>query len=103
LSSINIKDFLRQDKKFIMIAFLDITIYTKMVHTITIAEKWIKEVTADCVNRKRLMSTGAPPPPPPSKRQSFSSGSEPFERRYASASHVSVSVSQCNKCGRTLT
>jgi hypothetical protein len=82
------------------IAFLDITSYTKMVHTATIAEQGIKEVVADYVNRKQSMSTGAPLPPPLPKRQSSSSGSGSFIRKNnASASHINVSLSQCNKCG----
>jgi hypothetical protein len=39
------------------IAFLDITSYTKMVHTTTIVERGIKEAVVDYVNRKHPSST----------------------------------------------
>jgi hypothetical protein len=84
-----------------MIAFLDITNYTKMVHTATIAEKGIREVVVDYVNRKRSMSSGAPPPPfLSSKRQSFGSSSRSFGRKNVAESRASYNVTKCSKCRR---
>jgi hypothetical protein len=82
-----------------MIAFLKITSNTKMVHTVTIAKKGIREVAADYVNRKQLMSTGASLPPPLSKRQSSSSSSGSFGKRIALVSQDSFNITLCSRCG----
>jgi hypothetical protein len=50
-----------------ILAFLNITNYTKMVQTATIAKRGIKKAVVNYVNMKRSMSSGAPHPPPPSK------------------------------------
>jgi hypothetical protein len=53
-----------------IIAFLEITNFTKMVHIATVAKNGIKEADVGYMNMKRSMSMGAHPSPPPSKRQS---------------------------------
>jgi hypothetical protein len=71
-----------------ILAFLNITNYTKMVQTATIAKRGIKKAVVNYVN----MSSGAPHPPPPSKWQSISSSFESFGRRNASENWASYSL-----------
>jgi hypothetical protein len=78
-----------------------ITDFYKMVHTATIVEKGICEAAADYVNRKRLMSMGAPPPPPLSKRHSMGGSSfGSFGKMNTSGSQAGNSNPRCNKCRR---
>jgi hypothetical protein len=77
---------------------LNVTDYTEMVHVATMAEKGIREEAADYMNRKRMKFAESLPHLPPSKRHSSSgSGSE---KKDTPASHVSVNVPQCTKCGK---
>lgn len=77
---------------------LNVTNYTEMVHVATMAEKGIREAAPDYMNRKWMKSAGSLPPLPPSKRHSASgSGSEKMD---TPASHVSVGVPRCTKCGK---
>jgi hypothetical protein len=80
--------------------FLEITSYSKMLHTTTIPEKQIREVGANYVSMKQSMSIRASPPPPPSKRQSSSSSFGSFGRISALVSHGNFSITQCSKYGK---
>jgi len=82
------------------IIFLQVTNYTDMVHTTTMAEKGSRIATIDFVSRKRLVSTGAPPPPP-SKRQSGSSSVGWSQGRTSTySSQGSGSRPRCSTCGK---
>jgi hypothetical protein len=83
------------------IIFLEVTDYFKMVHTATMAEKGIREVAADYVNRKQSITVGTYPSPPPSKRHASSSGTGPQGRNSTTASLGSDNCPQCSKCGKS--
>jgi hypothetical protein len=86
------------------IIYLKIPSYVEMVHTTTLAEKGIIEIATEYASKKRTMSLGTFPSPPPPKRHSTSSSdSRSAGRRNAPTSRVSVSVSQCSKCGKAHT
>lgn len=81
------------------IIYLQVTNYTDMVHTATMAEKGIRIAAADFVSRKRSASTGALPPPP-FKRQSGSSSAGSQGRTSTYSSQGSGSRPRCSKCGK---
>jgi hypothetical protein len=76
-----------------------VTDYADMVHIVTMADKGIKNVVVDFVNRKQSMSSRAPPLPP-SKRHATSSSAGPIRSRGTFGSQSSGNYQQCNKCKR---